>query len=153
MAASNPRLIAINFYDGPTEGFVSSVDDGFAYFFKVAAWDEGQDRRLYVLGDVPRSTYQELVEILMSQQQGAFSPVWVPSWKFVDPEVESRVNNIVEMGRSSLRAPAMLVLSESLLEAWERVMPNEAQLARLEELLQGDWPGSLNDWLGMRPST
>jgi hypothetical protein len=149
MTTGNPRLLVLGFYDGPTEGFASGINGDLPYFFKVAAWDEGQNRRLYLLGQIPKPIYQELLAILTSVEQTSSDCIWTPSWKFDNVELEARVNSIVEIGRKSLDVPAALALGESLLDVFEDVIPTGAQLASAKILAQADWPGNLDDWLAL----
>src|SRR5687767_80768 len=132
MGTSNIRLIALGFYDGPTEGFVLGIGGDLAHFIKVEAWDEDQNRRLYLLGGVEVSTFEQLLATLAATEKPTSEPMWLPSWKFHDIDLEARVNSIVEEGRRSLDTPAILALGESLLDAFEIVTPTEVQLAHAQ---------------------
>ena len=48
------KILALSYYDGATEGFIDGMWDSNIYFFKVVAWDQNQDERLYLLGKVER---------------------------------------------------------------------------------------------------
>jgi hypothetical protein len=150
MTVSNPRLLALAFYDGPTEGFVRGFGGDTTHFFRVVAWDESQDLRLYLLGQITQNIYQELLAILTRAGQPQLGDIWTPKWEFDDVALQSRANRIVREARSALDAPSVFVLGESLLEACKVVTPTQAQLESAKALVQLDWPGSLADWLALR---
>lgn len=149
MAMSSPRLVALSFYDGPTEGFIRGIGGDLVHFFKVVAWDEGQNRRLYLLGQVEVRIFEQLLATLAAPEQPTPGGMWTPIWKFQDIELEARANSAVEEGRSSLAAPAILALGESLLDDFEIVIPTEAQLVSAQALAHAGWPGNLSDWLAL----
>lgn len=151
MTAPINRVIALSFYDGPVEGFVKNVTDDRVYFFKVVAWDDRQDRRLYLLGNVADNMYQELLEILTAAGQLTSSEACVPSWSFSDGQLRVRADRIVDVGRSSLDGAELMVLGESLLDTFEVVSPNDAQLTNAKILSHADMPGELTDWLALKP--
>jgi hypothetical protein len=148
MNVSNPIQIAISFYDGPTEGFVRGVESGFTHYFKAVAWDEGQDRRLYLLGRLEERVFDQLLA-LVETSQTISNEVFAPVWKFSDTDREALANKLVEEGRRSLDSPAFLVLGANLLNDFEVVAPTEPQLQRAISLAQLQSPGSLADWLAL----
>ncbi|WP_157597907.1 MULTISPECIES: hypothetical protein [unclassified Rhizobacter] len=121
MKASSPRLVALGFYDGPTEGFVRGVESGFAHYFKAVAWDDDQDRRLYLLGRVEERVVDQLLALLAEPGQAISSAVFTPAWAFGDAQREALANKLVEEGRRTLNSPALVVLGSSLLDSWERL--------------------------------
>jgi hypothetical protein len=149
MSASNPRLVALGFHDGPTEGFVRGLVTGYAHYFKVVAWDNQQDRRLYLLGQVEDRVVDELLALLEAPGQTISSAVFAPAWTFGDTELEALANKLVEEGQRTLSSPALVVLGSSLLEGFEVVNPTESQLKRAIALAQRQSPGNLGDWLAV----
>ena len=147
MNAPDPKLVALAYHDGPTEGFISGLLDGRVHFFKVAAWDEGQDQRLYLLGEVATLVYSELLEILRVTHPALIGSIWVPAWTFDDPDLERRAKSLVEIGERSLDNPALAALGESLVGEVTVFLPNDDQLARAIALIRADKPGELTNWL------
>jgi len=41
------RVLAVGYYDGPTEGFSECAMCRRCYYFKKLAWDESQDIRIF----------------------------------------------------------------------------------------------------------
>lgn len=147
MIAAAPKVLALSYYDGATEGFLDGMDDDQVYFFKVAAWDPGQDRRLYVLGQVARALYLELLDIVVKSQRVPTSSTWTPTWVFASPEMEARANEIVEISKRSIINPACLALGENLIDAIKVVRPTPRAVASAIALAGGSAPGNLADWL------
>jgi hypothetical protein len=147
MSASSPRLVALGFQDGPTEGFVRGFVGSHAHYFKVVAWDDQQDRRLYLLGQVQVRVVDELLALLTAPGQTVSSAVLTPAWTFGDTELEALANKLVEEGQRTLGSPALVVLGSSLLDGFEVMKPTESQLKRAIALAQWQSPGNLGDWL------
>lgn len=147
MVTSDQKLLALAYYDGATEGFVNGMADDRVYFFKVVAWDQNQDKRLYLLGEVDRDVYQELLDILSQTHQAKTGLTWVPTWTFGSPDLEERANSLVAIGADALRNPAFLALGEDLLGNVEVVHPNETGLESAIALASASKPALLADWL------
>jgi hypothetical protein len=144
-----PRLIALDFYDGPTEGFVREIEPGSTHFFRTVAWDERQDRRLYLLGRNQGRVFDELLELLAESDQIASGVVFIPAWNFDSAEREACANKVVEEGRRSLHSQAFLALGTNLLDDFEVVTPTQAQLKWAIDPAQLQSPGSLGDWIAL----
>jgi hypothetical protein len=149
MEASNPRLIALGFYDGPIEGFVRGITSGLAYYFKAVAWDPEQDRRLFLLGQVEERVIEELLVLLAESGQSVSHPVLTPAWEFRDKEREALANMLVDVGKRALRTPSLVALGSSLLEDLEIVTPTASQLTRAMAYAQSPFPRDLGRWLAL----
>lgn len=147
MTILHPKVIALAYHDGPTEGFIDGMADDQVYFFKVVAWDVDRDRRLYLLGRVDRNVYEQLIELLSKTNQMSMGLTWVPAWTFGDIALEAKANKLVEIGEHSLVKPALLALGTDLASTVEICSPNDKQLAMAIELGRGGSPGHLASWL------
>ena len=147
MITSTTKVLALAYYDGATEGFLNGMGDDQVYFFKVVAWDKSQDKRLFLLGQVDRGIYLELLGILAKTQEVPINLTWMPVWTFGDPEIQARADNLVLIGRSSLETPAFLAVGEDLLGKVEIVRPNTQSLVRAITLASESTPGNLADWV------
>ena len=58
------KMLVTGFYDGPTDGFVECLRCGRAYAFRMLAWDEEQDVRVYGLAALDESLRSIRVEEL-----------------------------------------------------------------------------------------
>lgn len=149
MRASIPKLVALGFHDGPTEGFLRGVVNGNAHYFKVVAWDDLQDRRLYLLGQLKEHVVDEFLSLVAAPDRTALSAVFVPNWTFGNTVLEARAEELVKAGRSTLSSPDLVVLGSSLLEGFEVVNPTESQLRWAKAFAQSPSPGRLADWLAL----
>lgn len=74
------KVLALGYYDGPTEGLVQEGSSDRVYQFHMLAWDdESQDLRIFALAPLPSSTLAQLTEAYAPYEEPRW-PVWVPSW-------------------------------------------------------------------------
>lgn len=142
-----PKVIALSYYDGPTEGILNGLDDNVVYFFKVIAWDKSQDKRLFLLGRLDRLIFQDLMGILKKTQGLPTAPTWIPAWTFIDVAVRNRANQLVELCRSALDAPVLLVLGDDLSNPIEILRPHESVVRDAIAQAHQKMPAALEDWL------
>jgi hypothetical protein len=82
------RLIAIEYYDGPTKGVIQCRDCDQAYMFTMleiddegkydtASWDEGREIRIFGLSYLPASSFEDLIAVC-SRYMAPKWPIWVP---------------------------------------------------------------------------
>ncbi len=75
------RVLALGYYDGPTEGLIQDGQDGSVYQFRMLAWDdETQDLRIFGLVRLPATALEDSVQAYARHQVPRW-PVWVPSWQ------------------------------------------------------------------------
>lgn len=148
MSVPDRKIIAIGFYDGPTEGFVRGLESDSVHYFKVVAWDDGQDRRLYLLGRVEGSVFDQVLALLGEMDQPR-SAVLTPLWRFDNAEREASVNQLVEAGRRALDSATQFALGLSLLGECEVVVPTKPQVELAFTLARLSTPGSLEKWLAL----
>jgi hypothetical protein len=100
---SNPiRILAIDYYDGPTEGFIANAADGPVVYFRLLAWDSGQERRLFVVANVSVEELVRLEELLRAAGQRPEQLTWLPNWQFSGADAATEANAIVERCRQRL---------------------------------------------------
>lgn len=150
MSTLVPKMLILGYHDGETDGFLNGMNDSQVYFFKVVAWDRGQDRRLFLLVQVEQAVYVELLEVLAASGQVPTGSIWAPSWKFNDADREARADKLVHNARRALKTGTVLVLGEDLTRKFEILRPNGAELARAIAMAEAQAPGSLEDWLAER---
>ncbi len=147
VTTSTTKVLALAYYDGATEGFLNGMGDDQVYFFKVVAWDKNQDQRLFLLGQVDRAIYLELLDILAKNQEVPVDSTWMPVWMFGSPEMQARADNLVVIGKRSLETPTFLAVGEDLLGTVEIVSPNTQGLVSAISLVGASTPGNLADWM------
>jgi hypothetical protein len=73
------KVLALDYYDGPTEGLLQ-CEMGRVYCFKILAWDsETQDVRVFSLAPMPPAAFDRLAELFARCEKPQW-PVWIPSW-------------------------------------------------------------------------
>src|SRR5205814_1229173 len=81
------KVIALGYYDGPTEGVVQEGEGGPVYRFQMLAWDgDTQDLRIFSLAPLPVDALERLAAAFQ-RHEPAHWPLWCPSWH-VEMEVE-----------------------------------------------------------------
>lgn len=73
------KVLAVDYYDGPTYGVLQCGDDS-TYRFDLLAWEqETQDVRVFGLYPLPRPRWEQLID-LCSAYESPHWPVWVFGW-------------------------------------------------------------------------
>jgi hypothetical protein len=80
------KVLALGWYDGPTNGVLECRPDGQTYKFdlldEVRQWPrEEEDLRVFTLAPLPRGAIQRLAEAY-ARYLTPHWPVWIPAWKF-----------------------------------------------------------------------
>jgi hypothetical protein len=92
------RVIALDWYDGPTSGVLQLGDAGPVYRF--AMLDEHQlpadtEVRVYGLYPLPPGAFERLAGAISSHMTPRW-PVWVPLWQFPADEARQAVENLTD---------------------------------------------------------
>jgi hypothetical protein len=108
MTAINPtnwrprRLIAFEYYDGPTEGIVDLGSDVGAYCFKVMAMDVERELRVLKLKHLSSDRFDAIVTMISVSLGPPKWPIWVPLWEFTTDEArldaESTIDGMCSSG-------------------------------------------------------
>src|SRR5262249_14377819 len=92
------RVVALGYYDGPTQGVLQCGDDGPVYKFGLiegpfSADDGLWDMRVFAVAPLPGRALARLTEAY-SRFWAPRWPVWVPMWHFADPTDEQAMNRL-----------------------------------------------------------
>ncbi|HLW67503.1 MAG TPA: hypothetical protein VKS79_19465 [Gemmataceae bacterium] len=85
------RVIALGYYDGPTEGILQFGDAGPVFRFELLEQSESAesdelDVRVYGLYPLAQDSLMRLVAALAPYKQPTW-PIWCPTWTFPSDEV------------------------------------------------------------------
>ena len=112
------RLIATDYYDGPTEGIIECGACSRVYSFRKLDWDQGQDVRIFALSPIPGCAISEFE----ARAAGEVVSKW-PSWVLME-ETETEIAATVD-GIRDMASPAEFIVATedllSLIEAWRPV--------------------------------
>ena len=140
-------VIALDFYDGATEGFVKSISRYGLCYFKLIAWDDTQDERLYAAISVAQNEYDELVSILKSSEPMPASSVWVPKWEFESDRAKNRADKIIDTIQNRLRLSGLLVLGVAVADSAAKIREfDEVVGQHVGKYLEVNSPDNLVDW-------
>lgn len=117
----NLKIIALDFYDGPTEGLILSMKGYGACYFKLIAWSEDQNDRLFVLSKIDDSKFNRLHELLARRQKQTTFPVWLPEWKFRNKTEEKEANGLVHACQLGIHSTRSLVRGNDISDSSSKV--------------------------------
>jgi hypothetical protein len=142
------EIIALDFYDGATEGFALSLGVHGPCYFKMLAWDDTQERRLFALAKIDGALIEELVTLLEPQERVPSSRIWIPKWKFHQAGEEKRADDIVSSSQDRLRLSGSLVLGSAITDASAKEIEFDGEVARhVGQFLITTEPDRLSNWL------
>lgn len=140
------RVIALDFYDGATEGFALSVGELEACYFKLIAWDEDQDHRLFVVVSIARLVFDTIFGLLSNCNDPPSTKIWLPEWNFRNRQDEAEANKLMESCKIDMKSRAILVLGNQVDSASSDMFAlNDSLISFVERAMKN--PESLDDWL------
>lgn len=80
------RILVVEWYDGPTSGVAVCADCGAEYTFRMAAWDDAHEQRVYALSRLPNGSLTQLVDAC----KGAGMPRWPVWWPAIFASDQAR---------------------------------------------------------------
>ena len=110
------KVIALDYHDGPTSGAVQCAGGTAAYRFELlaidvdgvydgAAWDRGEELRVYGLAPLSSGSFEHIVRILAELEEPRW-PIWAPGMKAAadrDGRIERKVLPLLDAeGRHTL---------------------------------------------------
>jgi hypothetical protein len=105
------RLVALGYYDGPTQGILECGAAGDTYKFDLI---DGDDLRLYSLAPLPKGSFDEVVRLLTPYQQPRW-PAWCPLWSFPSDSVRQEVEKETDRILSGAGPGEWVVAAEDVL--------------------------------------
>lgn len=140
------EIIALDFYDGATEGFSLSVANLGPAYFKLIAWDEHQDQRLFVVVSIAKLIFDTIFDLLVKANDKPSSINWLPNWSFVNGQDEAEANKIVESCQKELISKGVLIKGSKVSsESMCIYKINDSLLASVERAMRE--PEDLDSWL------
>ncbi|MEM7348727.1 MAG: hypothetical protein AAF485_31235 [Chloroflexota bacterium] len=141
------EVIALDFFDGATEGFVRSLGDSGPCYFKLIAWDDTQDKRLFAAVAVTQDEYDELVSILASSEPIPTSDVWVPRWEFENNTAKNNADDFIDSIEDRLRSSGLLILGLGVTDSTAKIREYDKVLGQqVGEHIGDNKPDNLCNW-------
>jgi len=112
------QILALGYYDGPTQGVLQCGDGGPVYKFDLIdgpfCMKEGWwDLRVYRLAPLPATSLAELAQAY-SRYWPPRWPIWLPIWHFQNPADEEAMNRLTDHVLNQAGAPNWVVASFDL---------------------------------------
>ncbi len=144
--SSQVDIIALDFYDGATEGVALSIGDLGVSYFKLIAWDESQDQRLFVVISIAKLIFDTIFSLLSLSNDAPNSSVWSPKWIFSNDQDETQANDMINSCVNNLKSKGVLVLGDQVnSESITMFTINDAHVESIHGAMKE--PESLDGWL------
>jgi hypothetical protein len=130
------KVLALDYYDGPTRGVVEVSPEKQPYRFEILAWDtENLNLRVFSLAQLPSDTLTRLTDAYSRFWEPRW-PIWVPIWHFSNAADEEAMDQLTKelMGQAS--APSWIVAATDLLG--EILVARKTTPKELDQV--PDWP-------------
>lgn len=139
-------MIALDFYDGATEGFSLLDIDLGAIYFKIIAWDKNQDQRLFVAIPIGKETFNYIFELLRKINDEPTEKTWIPKWEFSNEYDRRELDSVIEASKNGLKANSILILGSQINSKPINIFPvNSHTGKRIENAIRE--VEDIDDWL------
>jgi hypothetical protein len=108
------KVIVDDYYDGSISGFIQSYSLNTSYYFKLIAWDDEQNRRLFALYDFPSDEFFKLERELAHYGEIPNYPIWVLKWKFDSNSSEKNAELAIKLAMDKKLDIRTLMLTEQI---------------------------------------
>lgn len=142
------EVIALGYYDGATEGLVKDFGIFGPIYFKLVAWDELQDMKLFAATKIDKNAYFEISKLLLGHGDNVTSPVWVPKWEFGNKVLEKKADRIVLTLEERVKKPDILVYCDDILSKYISIIePDNIAQKKLSSINWKNLPEPIQGWL------
>jgi len=125
------EIIAVEFYDGPVSGVVRCSNCSSVFQYKLLAWDERQEKRVFALAKMPSSAWDQIIA-LYSYDQPRF-PVWVPKWVELPKEELEKRESALQMILGQREEWSWIVLMSRYLDILIDFKPANDLVSQIKE--------------------
>jgi hypothetical protein len=131
------EIIAIEFYDGPVSGLARCSSCRSVLQYKLLAWDERQEKRVFALAKMPSHAWDQIIT-LYSYDQPRF-PVWAPKWvELPKDELEKQENALLTVFRQREEWSWIALMSRYLDVLIDFRLPGDLLLQIEEQAIYGE---------------
>ena len=109
------QLVAWGVFDGPTHGLLGRADDGEYVVFRLLAWDESREVRVFGLWQLEQRTAIAVLKALSEREE----PMWPEWWVRQPVPLGSPEEAMLAAIEAAINATEFIVVTESLLGRWK----------------------------------
>jgi flagellar biosynthesis regulator FlaF len=134
--------LALDYYDGPTEGLLFDKDES-AFYFKLVAWDSSLDQRVFAVTKIERQQADDIWNSCEALETPRL-PIWAPR---LDLNDSIELSTLVRDLRGAIVSQTLWMLYEAYdltHGALKRATLLEPEATRLTPLLTSSAPRSLS---------
>jgi hypothetical protein len=135
------KILALGWYDGPTDGVAQCATCSAVYKFHMLDedrdWEDGQDVRIFSLAPLPAGALDKIVEVCPGAATAGW-PVWAPTWRFESDAQQKTAEDTVTRILDSAGPAQFVVVSDDGLQSVEMCRP-----VKMEEL------ATIEDWFAL----
>lgn len=140
-------VIVFGYYDGVTEGVARQAFGADYCYFKVIAWDGGQDDRLHAVVEISAAAYLCIASLLESAQAAPDLHAWFPAWDHLAEAHRTGLEAILKRLQDDLLLKGSLVYSRGIGQRETlRVAIDASNATRVGAALLEDAPGDIAQW-------
>lgn len=140
-------VVAFDFYDGATEGLVRSVFGSGPCYFKLIAWDDDQDQRLYGVTCIDEPAFQTIVAQALLASPSLTSSVLLLRITPGSIANDDNLDRLVEYWIENIVRSGFLICGRAVDSAdAKRYNVPEVMKSRLKEVMGANEPESLAHW-------
>jgi hypothetical protein len=89
------KCIVVDYYDGATDGICSCAICKSSFRFRVIAWDEGQNIRVFAFYRAKTGVFERVEELLSNNQQPRY-PEWLVDWRSLPDATQKTCDAILD---------------------------------------------------------
>jgi hypothetical protein len=145
---NTPRIVALDYYDGLKEGFGRDLLGHAACYFKVVAWDQEREFRIFSVVSIDCDDLIYMIGELSKTQTVPQFDVWIAKWVFDNKAAKNGMSELLDRCREKARAPQRLCLAPAMGGKVIIDIPiNDALVSKVNMAFYTDRPDDIDEWL------
>lgn len=109
MASPFEKLLSLGYYDGTVSGLAQCRSCRKIFYYRLVAWDERQDIRIFFLAHTKTEVFDNLVELFSRFSQPRW-PLWFP---VLTAEETRAISHQIDTLLASIENPSYVIAAES----------------------------------------
>ncbi len=102
------RIVALGYYDGPTDGLMQCATCSAICKFDMLDWDDDHRVRIFRLSELPANALAEFLQIAEPNESPRW-PIWAPSWQWPSEQARTDADRKVQQILDQAEAGELVV--------------------------------------------